>query len=100
VLQQFNLLPKQPVLEAKEKQMKVKIVQSSVGSSVVSLVPFAVREFHKVKTMSKLLAVVVLFGGANYLQMRPYFSEYIVECGKVAQGNIGRLVDECRLPTD
>lgn len=100
MLQQFKLLPKQPLLEAKERQMKTKIVESSVGSTIVSLLPFAVREFHRLKFLTKVGGVALLFVGTNYMQMRPYFEEYIEECRKVVQKNIAQLVEDSVLPTD
>ena len=69
----------------KEGELKVKILQSSIGSSVVSMVPFAVREFHRKRPLLKFLTVAGLFVGINYAQMRPYFNEYIEECGRVAR---------------
>ena len=100
VLQQFKLLPREPGLEAKEGELKVKILESSVGSSVVSLVPFAVREFHRMRPLVKLVTVGGLFVGANYAQMRTYFKEYVEECGRVAQSNIGKLVEDSILPLE
>ena len=72
-------------MEAKEGEIKVKILQSSVGSSAVSVVPFAVREFHRTRPLLKFVTVAGLFIGVNYAQMRPYFNEYIELCGRVAR---------------
>jgi hypothetical protein len=81
-----------------EKELRVKILQSSVGSSVVSLLPFAIREFHKARPVVKLVTVAGLFVGVNYTQMRGSFEEYIRECGRVAQKHIGKLMEESILP--
>jgi hypothetical protein len=78
----------------------VKILESSVGSSIFSLLPFAVREFHRMRPLVKVATVAGLFLGANYAQMRTYFAEYIEECRKVAQINIGKLGEESILPLE
>ena len=81
-----------------EKELRVKILQSSVGSSVVSLLPFAIREFHRARPIVKFMTVAGLFVGANYAQMRNSFKEYINECERVAQRHIGKLMEDSALP--
>lgn len=81
-----------------EKELRVKILQSSVGSSVVSLLPFAIREFHSARPMVKFITVAGIFVSANYAQMRDSFEDYINECGKVAQRHIGQLMEDSALP--
>lgn len=36
---------------------------------MISLLPFAVREFHKVKTGKKIVSLLLIFGGTNYALM-------------------------------
>ena len=79
--------------------MKKKIVENSIYSSMVSLLPFAVREFHKVKTGKKIVSLLLIFGGTNYALMWQYFSGYIQECRSVVQKNISRLQEESILPS-
>jgi hypothetical protein len=81
-----------------EKELRVKILQSSAGSSVISLLPFVIREFHRARPMVKFITVAGLFAGANYALMRDSFEEYISECRKVAQRHIGKLMEDSALP--
>jgi hypothetical protein len=98
VLQQFGLLQQEPALEKKEKELRSLIVQKSVYSSIVSMTPFAIREFHRLKIMKRLLVAGGLFVGVDYLLMRKDFNQYIEECRKVAQRQIGKLMEESLLP--
>jgi len=98
VLEQFRLLGKEERLEEQERVMKTKIVENSVYSSLVAMLPFAVREFHRVKSGPKILTVLAIFGSANYLLMRGYFEGYVEECRRVAQRNIGKLNEDSPIP--
>lgn len=88
------MLAKEPQLEEKEKLLKSKVMENSVYSGLASLLPWAVREFHKLKTLKKLLGVALIFCGVDYCLMHPHFQDYIKECRRVAQRQIGKLMEE------
>lgn len=73
-------------------------MQNSIQSTIASLLPFIVREFHRKRFMSKFLTVAGIFVGVDYLLMRGSFNEYISECRNVAQRNIEQLVEAVSLP--
>jgi hypothetical protein len=73
VLQQFKLLPKNKLLDEKERNLKIKIVQNSIPATIAALLPFAVREFHGWRFVGRFMTVGVIFCGVDGLLMRPDF---------------------------
>lgn len=76
-MQQFGLLAKEPILEKKEKELRTKVMENSIYSGFASLLPWAIREFHRLKTIKKVLGVAVIFCGVDYCLMHPHFKDYI-----------------------
>jgi hypothetical protein len=77
VLQQFGLLAKEPLLEKKEKELRTKVMENSVYSGFASLIPWAIREFHRLRTLKKVLGVAVIFCSVDYCLMHSHFQDYI-----------------------
>ncbi len=74
--------------------LKTKIGENSVWSAVGALLPYGVREYHRLKTMVKVGTGLLIFCGINYYLMSTYFKDYIGECRKLAQKNISKLLEE------
>jgi hypothetical protein len=56
------------------------------------MLPFAVREFHRLKLLRRLVIAGIVFCGVDYLLMHNHFKDYIAECRKAAQRQIGKLM--------
>ena len=57
--------------------LKRKIGESSVWSAIGALMPYGVREYHRIRTMGKVATGVLIFCGVNYYLMSADFREYI-----------------------
>jgi|JI9StandDraft_2_1071091.scaffolds.fasta_scaffold659918_1 hypothetical protein len=74
-----------------DKELRGKVLQNSVWSSIAGMVPWGVREFYKLGILKRLAVAGVIFCAVDYSLMHPYFMKYLEQCRTVAQKQIGRL---------